>query len=271
MTDYLARLFYLGDRYYGSQYQPEKITVQGELIKAVSEWSGEEHSSRSVRISGRTDKGVHSLGQVVLLSTKSRLNLDILNKYLPDDIILWACIEAPPDFQPRFSALMRHYRYYLDETWENVNPKRVRSAIDQLIGTHNFELISKPDGDRSTMTTILNMAVVQTDTARYLEVFGTSFLWKFVRKAVTLLQQVGLSQLDSDSVSTILQGSKTPIPGGIAPAPPERLVLIETIVPLRFVVSRYALREVRMLLEKRVKVLRSSLETLKDSISLFSA
>ena len=210
------------------------------------------------------------MGQLVLISTEKHLSLERINKNLPDDIILWAFTEAPADFQPRFSALMRHYRYYLDESWEALDLHRVRSGIDQLIGTHNFQLVSKPDGDRNTMTTILNMAVVQTEAARYLDVFGTSFLWKFVRKAVTLLQRIGSNELDPESISSVLRGSKTAIAGGIAPAPPERLVLVETVVPIRFRVNNYALRGVRVLLEKRIAFLRSSLETLEESFSYFT-
>ena len=58
MTDYLARLFYLGNNYYGSQVQPGLKTVQGELIDAMQEWSKESHSKQTVQFSGRTDRGV---------------------------------------------------------------------------------------------------------------------------------------------------------------------------------------------------------------------
>ena len=56
MTDHLARLFYLGDYYYGSQVQPGLKTVQGELIDAVQTWSNEPHSKQTVQLSGRTDR-----------------------------------------------------------------------------------------------------------------------------------------------------------------------------------------------------------------------
>ena len=98
MTDYLARLFYLGDLYYGSQYQLGFDTVQGKLIDAFNSWTGETHSPQTVQLSGRTDLGVHSIGQLVMVTTSKRIDVDKINKHLPEDIQLWASVKAPVDF-----------------------------------------------------------------------------------------------------------------------------------------------------------------------------
>ena len=112
MSNHLARVFYLGGRYHGSQYQPGLNTVQGELIKALTEWSGEDHSTQTVQLAGRTDRGVHSIGQLVMINTEEQFSIDKINRHLPDDILLWASTKAPPGFAPRYDVLMRHYRYY---------------------------------------------------------------------------------------------------------------------------------------------------------------
>ncbi len=271
MTDYLARLFYLGDRYYGSQIQPGLKTVQGELIKAVSKWSGETHSSHTIQLSGRTDRGVHSLGQLVMITTDKRFSIDGINKHLPEDIVLWARVQAPEGFRPRSGALMRHYRYFLDESWNNINQNYIREAISLVVGSNDFNFLSKPDERRNTVTTVLNVAFSEVPNLKFLDIYGTSFLWKFVRKVVTLLTAIGLGKIKPETILEILNGSKKTVRGGIEPAPPENLVLMETIVPFRFITSKYALRRIQNYLNTRREFLRRSSITLFGLTDHFSS
>ena len=269
MTDHLARLFYLGDYYYGSQVQPGLKTVQGELIDAVQTWSNEPHSKQTVQLSGRTDRGVHSFGQLVLLSTKKSLNIDQINKHLPEDIILWAKTRAPEGFRPRSSALMRHYRYYLGSMWDNIDQNLVKKAITYIIGSKDFNMLSKPDGGRNTITTALNITTGNDSGVRYLDVYGTSFLWKFVRKTVTLLTQIGLAQLEPKVILEVLQGGR--YRGGIEPAPPENLILMETIVPFPFTLSKYGLKRIQKVGNNRLGFIRRTNDTLSGFISYLSS
>jgi len=271
MTDYLARLFYMGDNYYGSQMQPGLKTVQGELINAVSKWSGEAHSSHTIQLSGRTDRGVHSLGQLVMITTDKRFSIDGINKHLPEDIVLWARAQAPEGFRPRSGALMRHYRYFLDESWNNINQNRIREAISLVVGSNDFNFLSKPDERRNTVTTVLNVSIGEVSNLKFLDVYGTSFLWKFVRKVVTLLTAIGLEQIKPETILEILDGSKKTVRGGIEPAPPENLVLMETIVPIRFTTSKYALRRIQNYLSTRCEFLRRSTLTLFGLTDHFSS
>jgi tRNA pseudouridine38-40 synthase len=271
MADYLARLFYLGDYYYGSQLQPGLKTVQGELIEAMNTWSKEEHSKLTVQLSGRTDRGVHSFGQLVLLSTNKQLNIDQINKHLPEDIILWAKTKAPEGFRPRSSALMRHYRYYLDSLWKNIDQNQVKKSISLLIGSKDFNMLSKPDERKNTITTILNISIGEDTGIPFLDVFGTSFLWKFVRKTVTLLTEIGLHHMEPEVILEVLQGIKKRNPGGIEPAAPENLVLVETIVPFSFIPSKYGLKLIQKLVNDRLDFLRRSENTLTGFISFLSS
>lgn len=271
MVDYLARLFYLGDYYYGSQIQPGLKTVQGELITAVEAWSKESHSKQTVQLSGRTDRGVHSFGQIVLLSTNKQLNIDQINKHLPEDIVLWAKTRVPEGFRPRSSALMRHYRYYLGPLWKNIDQIQVKKGISLLIGSKDFNMLSKPDERRNTVTTVLNIAIGEDSGIPFLDVFGTSFLWKFVRKTVTLLTEIGLHNMEPEVILEILQGIKKKKWGGIEPAPPENLILMETVVPFSFTPSKYGLKRIHKILNTRLDFIKQSGNTLSGFISYLSA
>ena len=271
MADYLARLFYLGDYYYGSQIQLGVKTVQGELIDAMHTWSKESHSKETVQLSGRTDRGVHSFGQLVLLSTDKQLNIDQVNKHLPEDIILWAKTKAPEGFRPRSSALMRHYRYYLGPIWKNIDENQVKKGISLLIGSKDFSMLSKPDERRNTITTVLNVSIGQDSGVPFLDVFGTSFLWKFVRKTVTLLTEIGLHYMEPDVILEVLQGIKKRKPGGIEPAPPENLILMETIVPFSLKPSKYGLKRMQKIVNDRLDFVKRTGNTLSGFSSYLSS
>ena len=269
MSNYLARLFYLGGRYYGSQYQPGLVTIQGELIEALTKWSGEQHSTQTVQLSGRTDRGVHSIGQLVMITTEKQFSVEKINRHLPDDIILWASTKAPPNFVPRYDVLMRHYRYYLDNSWGKLNLEVVKKAASLLIGSSNFSQLSKPDAGRNTLTTILNISLHEYNHTHFLDIFGTRFLWKLVRKIVTLLSEIGTERIQLDALNNILSGQKV-LPSGIQPAPPENLVLVETIVPFKMKTNKYAIRMIRKQLSEQVEQFRRSIRTVDNVIDYFS-
>ncbi|MGD9394943.1 MAG: tRNA pseudouridine(38-40) synthase TruA [Candidatus Thorarchaeota archaeon] len=269
MANYLSRLFYLGTNYHGSQYQPKYTTVQGELIGALKKWSKEQHSTQTVQISGRTDRGVHSIGQLVMITTEKQFNIDKINRYLPDDIILWASTEAPPNFIPRFDVLMRHYRYYLDKSWAKLNLEVVKKATSLLIGSKDFNQLAKPDSGRNTNTTILNISINDDNDTLFLDIFGTRFLWKLVRKMVTLLTEIGTERIELEAINKILSGQKA-LASGIQPSPPENLVLVETIVPFKMKASKNAIRMIRNQLREQLEQYRRSIRTIVNVIDYFS-
>ena len=269
MTAYLARLFYLGDKYHGSQFQPNFSTIQGELISALTRWSGELHDTQTVQLSGRTDRGVHSIGQIVMIHMDHQLNIEEINRELPEDIVLWASGHAPPFFKPRYSTLMRHYRYYLDKSWTDLNLEVAKKAAALLIGFNDFHRLAKPDSGRNTSTTILNISFHEYNDTYFLDIFGTRFLWKLIRKMVTLLTEIGSERIKLEIINKILSGQKG-IAGGIQPAPPENLVLVETIVPIKMKTSKYAIRIIRNQLNDQLEQYRRSIRTVNNVIDYFS-
>jgi tRNA pseudouridine38-40 synthase len=271
LHSYIARLFYLGDAYHGSQFQSNLKTVQGELISALNKWDSKSETSyttQTVQLSGRTDRGVHSIGQIVMISGKKRLEIDRVNRYLPPDIALWAYAIAPPNFNPRYDVLMRHYRYYFDTAPSDVSLQKMRTAIQLLSGTRDFSHLSKPDGDRPTTTTIINASLLKSDDSIILDIFGTNFLWKLIRKTVSLLEQIGTGAMDIQTFSNHLNGYST-IPGGVEPAPPECLVLIETAIPIRMTISKYAISRVQKQLRVHLNYLKRSRHTLSALSGFF--
>lgn len=234
-------------------------------------WSKESHSKQTVQLSGRTDRGVHSFGQLVLISTEKQLNIDQINKHLPEDIVLWAKTRAPKGFRPRSSALMRHYRYYLGPLWKNIDQNKVKKGISLLIGSNDFNMLSKPDERQNTVATVLNISIGADSGIPFLDVFGTSFLWKFVRKTVTLLTEIGLCNMEPEVILEVLEGIKKTIRGGIEPASPENLILMETIVPFSLTPSKYGLKRIQKLLNTRLDYIKQSGNTLSGIISYLSS
>ena len=239
----------MGTNYHGSQWQPEVRTVQGEIIDAVSRWSDETHSVETVQLAGRTDREVHAFGQIALIKSQRELELDQINRFLPDDISLWAHRRAPDSFMPRFSVLARHYRYYHPNPYRELNIGTIRKGIQYLIGSHDFALISKPDGDRNTDATILNASVQERDQMLVFEFYGTRFLWKLVRKSVSLLLDIGLGMYEPEVVRELLLQRHTA--SGIEPAPPEGLVLVESIYPILMERCKNAIFRIRKYLREQ--------------------
>jgi tRNA pseudouridine38-40 synthase len=192
-----------------------------------------------------------------MIKTEKEFNIDKVNRYLPPDITLWASTVAPPDFNPRYNVLMRHYRYYFDSNLSGLDIQSMRKAMQLLSGTRDFFLLSKPDGDRTTTTTILNACLLDSDEGLTMDIFGTNFLWKLIRKTVSLLIQIGTGAMDIQTFSNLLSGQAI-IPGGIEPAPPESLVLVETAIPIRMITSKYALSRVRKEFSSHLNYLKRS-------------
>jgi len=206
---------------------------------------------------------------LVMITTERQFSVEKINHHLPDDIKLWASTKTPPNFVPRYDVLMRHYRYYLDNSWANLNLEIVKKTAALLIGSNNFSQLSKPDAGRNTLTTILNISLHDDNETYFLDIFGTRFLWKLVRKIVTLLTEIGTERIKLDAINNILSGQKV-LPSGIQPAPPENLVLVETIVPFKMKTSKYAIRMIRKQLSEQLEQFRRSIRTVDKVIDYFS-
>ena len=160
---------YDGTNYCGFQIQPNGITVQEELEKALKELLGED-----IRIAGasRTDAGVHARGNVAVFETDARMPAErfafALNTYLPEDIKIQGSEEVPSDFHPRFTETIKTYEYRIlhrvfpDPTrrldhlflYDRLNVEAMRKALTYVVGEHDFKSFQGAGGEASTHTTI---------------------------------------------------------------------------------------------------------------------
>jgi tRNA pseudouridine38-40 synthase len=233
-------LEYEGTRYAGSQLQANAQTVQGELEAAVRKTTGEEVRAA---FAGRTDAGVHALGQVAAFTTTSALAVETivsaLNAWLPRDIAVLAASEVAPDFDPRRQALRRHYCYVIenrrtrpavgrDLVWHVAQPldqDAMAEAASLVIGEHDFAAFaSAPEDPGASTVRRLECFEVRREGSRLLcDVAANAFLPHQVRRMVGALVQVGMGKMMPEQYGRLLEGP----PGSAGPGAPARgLVLV---------------------------------------------
>ena len=233
-TRYLrATVAYDGTDFCGFQVQAEQRTVQGELEAALATITQE-----PVRIAGagRTDSGVHAVGQVVSFHTTWQRTLAQLhrawNAVLPKDVVVWSLTEADPAFHPRFDAQSRAYRYTI---WNHPvrNPMLRRTALWQqrtldlakmaeaarlLGGEHDFATFGSPPQGNSTIRRIYRATWARDEEKLYLDIEGNAFLYRMVRSIVGTLLQVGTGELSVEGFASLLAAADRSLAGPTAPA-----------------------------------------------------
>ena len=229
---------YDGSQYAGWQVQPDCNTVQQELEQAWTRITGE-----SIRViaSGRTDSGVHALGQVVSISTETDKTDEILcralNAHLPNDIAVMKLEPAPEGFHAIRDAKSKRYRYWLgnggveDIFWRDygwhfrlpLNVDLMRQAASRLLGTHDFASFQAARSDRkTTVRTIIDLPIdemVQDDTPLIrVEVCADGFLYNMVRNIVGSLVAVGQQEQPPEWIDEVLAAKDRRAAGATAPA-----------------------------------------------------
>ena len=200
-------------------------SVQAELEMAVQRLTGER-----VRIAaaGRTDSGVHAVGQVVALDTSSGLPVQRfvsgMNFYLPRDVAVRSSQTVVESFDPRRDALSRRYRYVLlnrvgrsplsDRTAAVVkvplNLEPMIAASKLMVGTHDFLRFAGPvpRPDASTVRNISEITMESDGERIEIDVEGNAFLPHQVRRMVGALVDVGLGKMTTQQVSGLLNGDE---------------------------------------------------------------
>lgn len=237
------RLQYDGSAFHGAQRQAAALSVQESLEDAIEALTQRPH--RTV-FAGRTDAGVHALGQVAAFSTDATLPLRRwvrgCNHFLPATLAVQDAREVPDTFDPRRDARDRRYRYdvLLAATRQPLLEPRawvlngrldlpaMRRATAGLVGTHDFASFSAKPGDCETVRTLqqIELEALQRDglSGLRLTVQGESFLHYQVRMIVGLLVRIGLGKADGGAIAHLLA---EPTVGAAAPkAPAAGLVLV---------------------------------------------
>jgi len=224
---------YAGTRYSGWQIQKNARTVQGELHKALATAVlGRRFETYG---SGRTDAGVHALGQVVHVDLPQAVPPDLLvtriNDALPHDINVLSAERVPPRFHARHSAVSRRYRYQISRRrsafekpyiWWVRDPldiDRMREAAGHLAGFADFRAFTDDDpGEKSTEVLLTGITITEQGHLLLIHVTGSHFLWKMVRRIVGVLVAVGKGDLTPADAGGLLN-NESPLPAQLtAPA-----------------------------------------------------
>ena len=241
-------LAYDGTDFSGWQIQPEKGTIQGVLASAIGRVTGEKVLPQG---SGRTDAGVHALGQVATFATQSPIppdNLAVaLNDILPPAIRVMEASEAPPEFHARKSARAKSYRYRMHRgdicppflaryVWHYPYPldeTAMQQAAGQVAGEHDFTSFAAVDPERGREEEVSNVRQIfssswerQGDEFVY-TVRGSGFLHHMVRNLVGTFLLVGKGTLRASDLARILEARSRSAAGATAPASGLCLVSVE--------------------------------------------
>lgn len=229
-------------RGYQTQGQGER-TVQGVLIAALKPLLPEE--AVTLAGAGRTDTGVHALGQVVSFTTESRLPLErwaiALNSRLPPDVSVARAEEVPAGFHARFSARARTYQYLLwtrrsrSALWGRyslhvrrpLDVPAMRTAARLLIGTHDFAAYARSGGDPgpTTVRNLYRLSIRRKSQGLIgVTVQANGFLRSMVRNLVGVLLAVGHGDLPPEAAARILD-TRDRTQNPCAPAAPYGLCL----------------------------------------------
>ncbi len=256
-----VKVFYIGTKYHGSQMQPGLRTIEGELQKAVNKYNAENYGK--VKFSGRTDKGVHSLGQIVVLPIKGEMFYpEKLNTELPEDIIVWAWTKVPPNFNPRRDVNSRTYRYFYP-TWNvSLDFEKMRIAANEFIGEHNFSHFAKPRNDQNPVTIIHNLEIFQNNTYIEFKIRGRNFLWMMVRKIIRALIQVGSNELNIETLRDIINLKSKP-QKGFQPVPANGLILWDIETKFNFTINKKGIKRIKQLVNSYIFNLEQGLNIMK--------
>ncbi|HEC77803.1 MAG TPA: tRNA pseudouridine(38-40) synthase TruA [candidate division WOR-3 bacterium] len=227
---------YDGTDFFGWQYQPERRTVQGELEKALKTVLNEE-----VKLigAGRTDQGVHALGQVANFSSSSRLDIKkiqkAVNSLTGDDVYIKQIETVEIDFHSRYSARSKIYRYHMifepyptriRYNWfikHRPDTERMKDVFPYLLGEHDFKGFSVHNGEKNTRCTLFRINLTETTSGIIIEIEGDRFLRKMVRGIVGFVLDVGRGRFSPGDAEGVLNDGLN----GLYFAPAHGLFLIE--------------------------------------------
>lgn len=225
---------YDGTNYKGWQVQPNGITIEEVLNKKLTELLGEEIT---VAGASRTDSGVHSLGNVAVFDTNTRMPAEkisfALNQRLPEDIVVQDSCEVPEDWHPRYQNSRKTYEYrILNRTFRMpsrrfdtyfyhhpLDVEKMQKAASYLVGEHDFKSFCAIGAQvKTTVRTVYACDVLKNGEIITICVTGNGFLYNMVRIIAGTLIQVGGGALPPERIPEILAAQDRSAAGPTAPA-----------------------------------------------------
>ena len=232
---------YDGTNYCGWQVQPNGITIEEVLNKALQKLTGED-----ILVIGasRTDSGVHALGNVAVFDTETTIPPEkiavALNQRLPEDIVVTKSEEVASDFHPRYCDCSKTYEYHIINTRIPIPTKRLtnyfvsyvldidkmRQAASYLVGEHDFVSFCNVRTDvENTVRTVYALDILTEGNEITIRITGNGFLYNMVRIIVGTLIRVGRGFYKPEQVKEILEAKERTAAGVTAPA--HGLMLVE--------------------------------------------
>ena len=225
---------YNGSNYCGWQKQPDSLGIQGTIERAIYDITREEVKLTG---SGRTDAGVHALGQVANFKLESAIPVDkipnALNSKLPKDISVIDCIEVNDKFHSRYNAKGKTYIYscYIGNNKQVFIRKYIyapdfipdvdimQRAAEYMTGEHDFAgFCTNSSKKKSTVRIIDKIDIKITGSELQFEFHGNGFLYNMVRIMVGTLLKIGKGEMEPEEVNHIFETKKRSDAGPTAPA-----------------------------------------------------
>jgi len=229
---------YEGTKYYGWQRQKNFLSIQKIIEEKVSKMTNEEIK---IKGSGRTDAGVHALGQVANFKTNSNIPIQkipfTLNNLLPDDIRIKRAEEVDDDFHARYSAISKIYHYYIFNSdrdhfypsfflnkyvyyiHKNIDILKMKKAGKLVLGEHDFSSFScSGSGIKNPIRNLKKINIKKNRKIICFQIEANAFLYKMVRGIVGILLEVGQGKIDHHEIKRILEAKNRRESGKIVPA-----------------------------------------------------
>jgi tRNA pseudouridine38-40 synthase len=234
---------YDGTAYAGWGQQPNQLTIQAVLEEALSKITQQHISGVAA---GRTDSGVHALGQIVSFQSDKPLVpaqwAPALNSYLPKDITVISSEKAPDDFHARFSAKGKIYEYRItmqpsrpalnrNRVWHlphTLDIDAMRQAMQDILGTHDFTSFRGPRSQTvNPMCTISDLSLSFESPSLTISIEGDRFLKQMVRAIIGTLVEVGERKRNPNTLPEIFEARDRRAAGRTAP--PQGLYLVQVL------------------------------------------
>lgn len=232
---------YDGKGFGGWQKQPNKLNIQGEIERAISEITGEEVE---LIASGRTDSGVNSMGQTANFKTNSNLPIEkfpvAINSKLKKSIVVQSAEEVDERFHSRYSVKSKTYRYTINNSlygsaiyrdMEYHFPTKLDEALmdkaaKYFEGEHDFKAFkASGTSSKSSVRKIYEAKVYRNEDRIFIELTGNGFLYNMVRIIAGTLVDVGLGKIKTDDIPNIINKGKRELAGKTLP--PNGLYLLK--------------------------------------------
>lgn len=225
---------YDGKCYNGWQKQPNKLNIQGEIERAIYNITKEEVDLIG---SGRTDAGVHALGQVANFKTNSQISIEkiplAINSQLKNSIVIKEAEEVDERFHSRYNAKHKTYRYIINNSkcgtaiYRNLeysypfklDAEKMKQASKYFEGEHDFKAFkSSGTSSKNSVRTIYKAIVKQEGEKIIIELTGNGFLYNMVRIISGTLLDVGLGKIQPEEIPEIIESKDRQRAGKTLPA-----------------------------------------------------